>query len=310
MLADVHQHIWTTPLLDALATRDALPFVRREQHLTVLHASGEQPYVIDVDAEAPGHRAALVKLDGLDLAAIALSSPIGIESLPREAATELIEAHLEGVLSLGEEFWVWGPVALEGPDPNDIDELLARGCVGISLPATALATRARLDSVTTLLQRASAHGAPLLVHPGGEETPAVTVTEPDWWRALTVYVAQMQAAWLTFATFGRRKHPELKIVFTMLAGGAPLLSERLRARGAPAVDLSDPLSFYDTSSYGPFAIDAMARLVGVDQLVYGSDRPVVDPISTGWETVLATNAGKLLASVVGRDRPRADGSLT
>ena len=104
----------------------------------------------------------------------------------------------------------------------------------------------------------------------------MTVTEPDWWRALTVYVAQMQGAWLTFATFGRRKHPELKIVFTMLAGGAPLLSERLRARGAPAVDLSDPLSFYDTSSYGPFAIDAMARLVGVDQRLEGSLQRVRD----------------------------------
>jgi 6-methylsalicylate decarboxylase len=35
--------------------------------------------------------------------------------------------------------------------------------------------------------------------------------------------------------------------------------------------------WFDTSSYGPQAIDAMLRMVGVDRLVHGSDRPVVDP---------------------------------
>jgi hypothetical protein len=35
--------------------------------------------------------------------------------------------------------------------------------------------------------------------------------------------------------------------------------------------------FYDTSSYGPRAVRAMARIVGPEQLVYGSDRPVVEP---------------------------------
>ena len=33
------------------------------------------------------------------------------------------------------------------------------------------------------------------------------------------------------------------------------------------------------SSYGPKAIDAMLRVVGVDRLVHGTDRPVVDPPS-------------------------------
>ena len=42
------------------------------------------------------------------------------------------------------------------------------------------------------------------------------------WSALTGYVAEMQAAWLTFATAGRRDHPDLRILFAILAGGAPL----------------------------------------------------------------------------------------
>jgi hypothetical protein len=59
----------------------------------------------------------------------------------------------------------------------------------------------------------------------------------------------------------------------MLAGGAPLHSERLATRGGP--DWTDLFSFYDVSSYGLGAIDAMAAAVGADRLVYGSDRPVV-----------------------------------
>ena len=47
MNIDVHQHIWTEPLLGALAARRALPFVRRIDGLTVLHSLDEQPYVID-----------------------------------------------------------------------------------------------------------------------------------------------------------------------------------------------------------------------------------------------------------------------
>src|ERR1700683_2261619 len=105
----------------------------------------------------------------------------------------------------------------------------------------------------------------------------------------------MQAAWLTFASFGRREHPELAIIFTMLAGGAPLLSERLGTRGGPDLDLRDPLTFFDTSSYGPVAVEGMARRVGADQLVYGSDRPVVEPVQTGRERLLAANAAQFLA---------------
>ena len=65
----------------------------------------------------------------------------------------------------------------------------------------------------------------------------------------------------------------------MLAGGAPLHAERLAARGGPPLDLRDPLTFYDTSSYGPAAIEAIGRTGRSGQLVYGSDRPVIEPIA-------------------------------
>ncbi len=297
MQIDVHQHFWTEPLLDTLAARRTLPFVRRSHGLTVLHSAGEQPYLIDLEAEACERRASLLAADGLDLALVALSSPIGVEALPREQACDLIEAHLEGALALPGGFAAWGPVALDRADPDDVDRLLARGCVGVSLPAAALAGPDALARIAPLLERVQARRAVLFVHPGpapGNPPAAATLSEPLWWRALTDYVAQMQAAWLTFATLGRREHPRLRVLFAMLAGGAPLLSERLAVRGGPAVDLRDPLVFYDTSSYGPAAVETMARRVGAEQLLYGSDRPVVEPTATGREALLAANGAALL----------------
>lgn len=300
MRVDVHQHIWTEPLLEALAARQTLPFVRTNGAVTTLHCRGEQPYVIEAPAAAAEHSARLVRADGLELALIAPSSPIGLEALPRDSALELIEAYLTGVGALSDQFAAWGPVALEHPDPDDVDDVLARGCLGVSLPAGALSGPAGLYTLGRLLERVAAHDAPLFVHPGpapGQRLPEAALAEPLWWPALTDYVAQMQAAWLTFAAVGRREHPDLVVVFAMLAGVAPLLAERLAARGGPAVDLRDPQVFYDTSSYGAAAVQPMAQRVGLEQLVYGSDRPVVEPVRTGQETLFQANAGRLFAHV-------------
>jgi hypothetical protein len=295
MRTDLHQHVWTEPLLDALAARRSAPFVRRSDGLTVLHCPGELPCVIDEAAESPAARAHLLAADRLDQAVVAISSPIGIEMLAADTAAELIAAHLEGVLALGQPFRAWGPIPARAPEPAAVDEVLARGCVGISLPAVALADRSSLRTLMPTLERLQSRGVPLFVHPGGSGHREAALDEPLWWTALTDYVAQMQAAWLTFAAFGRRDLPRLRVLFAMLAGGAPLLAERLVARGGPSVDLRDPLTFYDTSSYGPMIVEAMARWVGPPQLVYGSDRPVIEPVPTGREVELMTNATQLLA---------------
>ncbi len=77
----------------------------------------------------------------------------------------------------------------------------------------------------------------------------------------------------------------------MLAGLAPLHAERLRSRGGPCRPQPDPLVFYETSSYGPAAVRVLEDLVGAQQLLYGSDRPVVDPVELGmpdgveWESI-------------------------
>src|SRR6202035_6059499 len=153
---DVHQHLWTQQLLQALADRRELPFVRREHGLTVLYLAGDRPYVIDLPSEAPGRRAALVERDGLDRALLCLSSPLGIEALPREQSLPLIEAYHEGALSLAGPFGVWGAIALDRPDPTDVDRALDRGCVGISVPSGALAGSQELLELRPVLDRLEA----------------------------------------------------------------------------------------------------------------------------------------------------------
>jgi predicted TIM-barrel fold metal-dependent hydrolase len=283
MRIDVHQHLWSEPLVEQLASRRELPFVRMERGLTVLYIAGERPYVIDRASERPEQRAELVEQDGLDRALLCLSSPIGIERLCREQATPLLEAYLDGALSADAPFGVWGAIALDRPSPEDVDRALDRGCVGISLPAGALAGLGELLRLRPILDRLEARGAPLFVHPGpGLQSTAApadggSFEEPLWWPALTHYVAGLQAAWMAFQAAGRADHPRLRVIFSMLAGLAPLHGERLSARGGPARLAPDPLMFYETSSYGPNAVRALESTVGPGQMLYGSDRPVIEP---------------------------------
>lgn len=279
MRTDVHQHLWSEPLLEQLARRRELPFVRAERGLVVLYLAGERPYVID--REWPASRAAEVQRDGLDRALLCMSSPLGVECLPRRQAEPLLAAYHEGAFAAGEPFGVWGAISLERPDPADVDRALSRGCVGISLPAGALGGVGELSRMYGVLERLEESGAPLFVHPGpgplaAAQPARASMAEPLWWPALTRYVSGLQSAWLAFRALGRRQHPNLRVIFAMLAGLAPLQGERLLARGGPAVT-EDPFTFYETSSYGRDAVAAMRAAVGPGQILYGSDRPVLDP---------------------------------
>ncbi len=313
MRVDLHQHVYTRPLLERLERRRSLPFARSTAGTTFIHAAGKQPFAVDLAQEVAGRRAGLLGEDGVERAIVAISSPLGIEALPRAEALELIEAHLEGVDALPEGFDPWGPVALDHLDPDDVDVLLEWGCAGVSLPAGALVDRHALERLGGLLARTERRGGLLFIHPGpapqdGERfarqsgpapggsswTGGGASPDPHWCPALTSYVSQMQAAWLTFVSWGRPLHPDLRVVFALLAGCAPVQAERLVARSGAALDLRDPHTFYETSSYGPVALETMARLVGEKQLVYGSDRPVVTPGRTGREGVTQVQAGELL----------------
>jgi 6-methylsalicylate decarboxylase len=304
--SDIHQHLWPEPLIAALTWRREPPLLRRSGGGWILRLRDEPECGFDPADHDPAARAATLAGDGLQRALLAISSPLGIESLPRDEAAPLLQAHNQGLLALGSPFGVWGAVALRPPRPADVDALLDAGAVGVSLPAGAIAGPDGLDRCGVLLERLERRDAPLLVHPGPgpwrawRAQPYAEADAPGWWPAMTRYVADMNAAWHAFAAFGRAQHPRLRVVFVMLAGGAPLHGERLAARGGPAGAIADPRVFYDTSSYGARTLDAMVRCVGIDQLVHGSDRPVVDAATVAplgpaaADAMVAANVARLL----------------
>jgi hypothetical protein len=273
---DLHPHLWRDPLLRLLSRRSAPPRLRRDDRGWTLDLAGEPPSSFAPAAHDGAARVAATRADGVDRVLVAPSTPLGIEALPAREAQPLLDAFHEGVLALGTPFGLWASEALAAPQPAEVDALLDAGAAGLCLPAEALAAPKSLRRVTPLLERLAERGAPLPVHPG---PAAAGPGAPPWWPAMTSYVSAMQTAWLAWAAWGRAAHPQLKVVWAMLAGGAPLHAERLAARGGPAEAVHDDRAWFDVSSYGPRAVDAMLRVVGVDRLVHGTDRPVVDPPS-------------------------------
>ncbi|RXS72063.1 amidohydrolase [Streptomyces sp. TM32] len=274
MPTDVHQHLWPPEFLALLRSRGAPP---RLDGWT-LHLPGEPPYRVDPADHDIAARARLARADGLDLALVSLSSPLGIEDLPPAEAVPLLTAFHDGALGLPAPFGVWASACLSTPepDPEALRHELARGCVGLQLPATALLDAAGWARCAPLLDTVAELDKPLFVHPGA--APG-TPEAPAWWAALVPYVQQLHAAWFAFRAFGRPRHPDLRVCFAALAGLAPLHGERLVARGGGRErGRVDCQAFYETSSYGTRAVDALVRAAGIDVVVSGSDRPYAAPV--------------------------------
>ncbi|WP_326825090.1 amidohydrolase family protein [Streptosporangium sp. NBC_01756] len=289
MTVDVHQHLWTPAFVDALRRRTAPP---RLDGWT-LHLDGEPPYEVD-----PGDHDLARRLElngGLEKALVSLSSPLGIESLDPSDAWPIIDAYHEDALALPAPFGVWAATCLSEIDPARLAKALDQGPVGLQLPATAVRNGDDLARVAPLLDVLADRDLPLFVHPG----PAAEVRGPGWWPAVVPYVQQMHASWYAFSTFGRPRHPGLRVCFALLAGLAPLHSERVINRSGEGRGLVDPDLFLETSSYGPRAIDAVVRELGIDVVVNGSDEPYArapDPAlgDAARHAVAVTNPYRLL----------------
>jgi len=275
--SDLHQHLWPDALIRALAERVSPPRLRHGADGWILELPGEPPCPVALADHDPVARALEAERDGIDRIGIALSVPLGIELLPAAEAQPLLDAFHDGVAELGDPFRFWAATALTAPGAGalEIDALLDRGAIGATVPAGALASEVGLVRLSALLSRLEARDVPLFVHPG--PAPSAHRGAPSWWPAMTAYVADMHAAWHAWAAWGRRSHPRLRVLFAMLAGGAPLHAERLAVRGGPADAVHDELTFFDVSSYGPRTVDAMLRVVGADRLIHGSDRPIAEP---------------------------------
>ncbi len=268
MRTDVHQHLWGGAFADALRARTAEP---RLDGWT-LHLTGEAPYEFDPADHDVARRAEQAAEDGFERVLTSLSSPLGVEWLPAEDAAPLIEAYHLDALALPEPFGAWAAACVREIDAPAVARDLDRGFAGLQLPANALLDAAAYERCGPLLSLLEERGLPLFLHPG----PAPVVEGPSWWPALVPYVQQMHAAWFAFRAHGRPRHPRLRICFALLAGLAPLHGERLAARGGGRGEV-DRNAYVETSSYGPRAIDATVRALGVDTIVCGSDRPYAPP---------------------------------
>jgi len=274
MHTDIHQHLWPDALVEELRRRSQPPRLAGWTLLT----SGEPPFEVNPADHDAGQRAAQAARDGVGLTVIGPSSPLGIEYLPPEDSGPLLDAYHDGISELGAPFAGWATAGLTAIDAPGLAKQLDRGFIGLQLPATAVADEAGYRWCGPLLDVLADRDLPLFIHPG--PATATGAGSPAWWAPVVPYVQQLHAAWFAFRAYGRPAYPRLRVCFTALAGLGPLHGERLAARGgadALARGVIDPLMFVETSSYGYRAVDAVVRVLGVDVLVFGSDRPYAQP---------------------------------
>jgi hypothetical protein len=260
---DVHQHLWPPEFLDALRARRHPP---RLDEWTLVLFGGDR---WDVE---PALHDPVRRVSDQELICLAPSAALGIDRLPPEEAAELAEAWLTGALALGEPFRAWATAGVLEPEPAALLRALDRGAIGLEVAADTLAAPDGLDRLAPLLDALG--DRPLLVHPG--PTAGQEAKRPAWWTPTVSYVNQLHAAWWAWTAGGRSRFPDLPVCFVALGGLGPLHGERYRARGGLGGAV-DPLTFVDTSSYGTQAIDAVLRVLGVDVICHGSDRPYAAP---------------------------------
>jgi len=271
---DVHQHLWPEALIDGLRARQERPRLRGSM---LELPSGD--WEVDVDAHTLEARLALLDRDRIDVAVISCPPTLELDA-------ELEDAYHEGIARL--------VAASEG-------RLVALACgtsrdgfAGVCVPAWSLSGLAGLEPLLDELDR---RGSLLFVHPGPASVPPGV---PDWWPAVVDYTAQMQAAYSAWLALYADRWPELRVVFAILAGGAPIQLERLASRGIDTRSVLRPNVFLDTASYGERALELALATYGVAQLVYGSDAPVID---SGQTLRAVRGFGQAVEDVVCRDNP-------
>jgi hypothetical protein len=247
---DIHQHLWPEQLIRALEARRDLPRLRGN----ILELP-EGSFETDLGEHELDTRIALLDRYEIDVAVVSLQPTVACDLQP-----DLADAYHEGMFQLVEA--AGGRIAaLACAERRD-------GFVGACVSARRVV--AGLDELPGELSEA---GEVLFVHPGYPDP--LPEGAPAWWAAVVDYTAQMQAAFAAWVARGAAESPGLKIVFAVLAGGAPFQLERLAARG----DIGEvpANTYFDTASYGARALRLTAEACGPDRLLFGSDSPVMDP---------------------------------
>jgi len=253
----MHQHLWPESLVEALAERSSPPLLR---NTTLVLEEGDY----ELDPASYSAEACIASLDrsGIDVAVVSCPPTLGIDELDAGEAEELRIAYHEGA---------GAAVAASGGRLLALSMGRAEdGFAGAMVGADELADLDRLAPVLDELER---RGAFVMVHPGGARPPQGA---PPWWAPVVDYTAQMQRAYAVWLAEGVERWPDLRIVFSILAGGAPFQLERMQARGFDIGNALRPTIYLEASSYGRRALELCLATFGARQIVYGSDSPVID----------------------------------
>jgi hypothetical protein len=277
MRVDVHQHLWPDGLIRALERRSEPPRLRG----TRLELSREPPADVDLAVHDVGRRLELLDRDEID---VAIVSPA--PTLELEANEDLQDAWHESAVALSDDSG-GRLLALSLGERRD-------GFRGVCVSAGRL--EAGLDP---LLRGLEATGELLFVHPGPPARPPADA--PRWWSALADYTAQMQSAYLTWLARDASRFRDVPVVFSMLAGGAPIQLERLATRGVETRNALHPNVYFDAASYGRRALELCLATFGVTQLLYGSDAPVIEP---RWTLEAVGSFGEAVAELVLCENPK------
>jgi hypothetical protein len=271
---DFHQHLWPPLLIEAMQKRKSPPCLDGG---TLRLPSGDWP--VDLEAHHVEVRLVALDRDEIDVAVISCPGTLELDG-------ELVEAYHEGMLEV-----------LDGADGRlralacgQIRDRFAGACVSAQ-------SLLDLDAIAGLLDELQARGQVLFVHPGAEPNPPAA---PAWWASVVGYAVQMQVAYAHWLAHGAERWPDLRAVFAILAGGAPIQLERLASRGVDTRTVLHENVFFDTASYAERALELALATFGVSQIVYGSDRPVID----SQPTLRAVRSfGQAVADAVCRDNP-------
>jgi len=246
-LADVHQHLWPEQFIRALEARRDPPRLRGNRLDLPLEGSFEiQLRDHDVDV-----RLRALDRQEIDVAVVSLPPTLG-------PTPELLDAYHEGALGL--------PADSGGRLVALATGRVLDGFAGTCVSAEALLD---LDALAPIAEEVVERGGFLFVHPGPAASPPGA---PAWWSAVVGYTEQMQEAYFAWLAGGIARWPDLRVLFAILAGGAPVQLDRLRSRGGDPAAAAGPGIYLDTASYGRRALE----LCDPAQLVYGSDLPVID----------------------------------
>lgn len=271
---DLHQHLWPPGLIRALEARTEAPRLRGR----VLELPSGS-WTVDLTTHDLDKRLEALDRDEIDVAVISLAPTL-------QLGAELVEAYHDGILEV--------VAASNGRLRALASDSVREGFAGACVAATRLGD---LDALAPLLTDVEQSGQFLFVHPGPALTPA---DAPDWWASVVGYTAQMQSAYAAWLAAGARTWPEVRVLFAILAGGAPIQLERLASRGIDTRELLHDNVFLETASYGERSLELVLATYGVGQIVYGSDWPVIDVEPT---LRSVRRLGQAVTDAVCRDTP-------